>query len=78
MPAFRYDPAKGKFRSYLKTVTLHAIFRSSRQKGPALSLEQVGTAVDAAAADDDIDGDWEAEWRQHLSLIHISEPTRHA
>ena len=32
MEGFTYDPAKGKFRSYLKTVTLRTIFRILRQK----------------------------------------------
>lgn len=32
MPRFEYDPSRGKFRSYLKTITLHAIFARTRQK----------------------------------------------
>jgi RNA polymerase sigma-70 factor (ECF subfamily) len=65
MPGFVYDPSKGKFRSYLKTVTLHAIFARSRQKRGEVALEDVKTAADAAAADATVDGVWDEQWRQY-------------
>jgi RNA polymerase sigma-70 factor (ECF subfamily) len=69
MPGFAYDPAKGKFRSYLKTVTLHVIYRKSFQKRGAASLENLETLTAAASADDAVESQWEAEWRQyHLRL----------
>ena len=63
MPGFRYDPAKGKFRSYLKTATMHAIWRRSRQKGPVVPLGEGGSQADGA--DDPVDQTWEIEWRQY-------------
>lgn len=65
MPGFRYDPSKGKFRSYLKTVTLHAIFRKSGQKGPIAGLSEVDTLTNAAVADEAVDAVWEQEWRRY-------------
>ncbi|MFO0831883.1 MAG: sigma-70 family RNA polymerase sigma factor [Phycisphaerales bacterium] len=65
MPGFRYDPAKGKFRSYLKTVTLHAIFRKSGQKHRGEALADVEALTHAAAADDVVDATWEQEWRRY-------------
>ena len=65
MPGFEYDPSKGKFRSYLKTVVLHTIYRKSCQSGREQSLEDVGPAVDAAMADMHIEESWEHEWRQY-------------
>ncbi len=65
MPQFRYEPAKGKFRSYLKTVVLHTIFRRSRQKHGEVALEDVEAAVGKAADDTDTDARWEAEWRRY-------------
>ncbi len=59
MPAFRYDPDKGRLRSYLKTVTIRSLSRSRRQDEPSTSLEDVG---DPAA---DADDPWEQAWRQH-------------
>ncbi len=69
MPGFAYDPTKGKFRSYLKTVTLHAIFRRSRQKPGAASLGDVSTASGTPEARDRAEDAWEAEWRSyHLRM----------
>ncbi|MGD9690142.1 MAG: RNA polymerase sigma factor [Phycisphaerales bacterium] len=65
MPGFRYDPQKGKFRSYLKTIVLHAIYRRSFQKGGGRSLGEVEEASRAAATDAGVDEQWETEWRQH-------------
>lgn len=65
LPGFEYDPARGKFRSYLKTAVLHAVFRHRRQaKGP-VQLEEIENATRAAAADATIDEAWEGEWRQY-------------
>lgn len=65
MPGFRYDPTKGKFRSYLKTVVLHAVFRSSRQKQGQHALGEMDGEVKAAENDADLDAIWEEEWRQY-------------
>jgi RNA polymerase sigma-70 factor (ECF subfamily) len=63
MPAFRYDPAKGKFRSYLKTVVLHAASKKACQNKPALRLSDVGSQ--ALPGDGDEEALWEAQWRQY-------------
>lgn len=65
MPNFQYDPAKGKFRSYLKTVVLHAIFKFSRQKQGEVALEDIEQATRTAAADESTERFWDAEWRQY-------------
>lgn len=65
MPGFRYDPARGKFRSYLKTIVLHAIFKKRCQTQPGLSLDQVEEHTRVAAGDAGVDEHWEAEWRQY-------------
>lgn len=66
MPGFVYDPAKGKFRAYLKTVVVHAASRRSRQNLPGASLSETSAAAVAGPDDDET---WEAEWRQyHLRL----------
>lgn len=65
LPGFTYDPSKGKFRSYLKTVVLRAAFKRSCQNGPAGGLERVEDLTRAAAHDDDVDQQWESEWRQY-------------
>lgn len=61
MPAFRYDPAKGTFRGYLKTVVSHAISRKFRQEPPAAGLSHADAPADDAAGDEH----WEVEWRRY-------------
>jgi len=73
MRGFQYDRSKGMFRSYLKTVTLHAIFARLRQKQGTVALEEVKTAAEAAAADQDVDSQWDTQWRQyHLRQAMIT------
>lgn len=69
LPGFVYDPAKGKFRSYLKTAVLHAIFARSRQKRPVRALGEGSTADVAGPEESQSEQMWEDEWRQyHLRL----------
>jgi RNA polymerase sigma-70 factor (ECF subfamily) len=69
MPGFEYDPARGKFRSYLKTVVLHAVYRRFCQKRGAVNLEDIEAAVRTATGDVAVEEAWETEWRQyHLRL----------
>ncbi|MFN0132904.1 MAG: RNA polymerase sigma factor [Phycisphaerales bacterium] len=67
MPNFTYDPTRGKFRSYLKTVTLHAIQRRWRQKSPEARLPD--GSEPGLPGTDQSEQLWDAEWRQyHLRL----------
>lgn len=64
MPGFRYDPSKGLFRSYLKTVVVHAILKKSRQTADLAPLPDSESSPDAPD-----EQQWEQEWRQyHLRL----------
>lgn len=65
MPGFRYDPEKGRFRSYLKTIVVRAIARRSCQKDPATSLERVDELTRAGLEDAGVEAAWEAEWRRY-------------
>ena len=66
MPGFAYSPAKGKFRSYLKTVVVRAIARRRGQRAVAATLSELNDAK-PAADDEALDAIWEEEWRQqHL------------
>ena len=59
MPGFVYDPTRGRFRSYLRTVVSHAILKRVRQTGPVGGL----SVVEGAAEEEDLV--WEDEWRHH-------------
>lgn len=66
MPGFRYDPERGRFRGYLKTIAVRAIRR--RLDGSA--REAATDALDERAAEDpEQERVWELEWRQyHMRL----------
>ena len=59
-PRFTYDPAKGRFRSYLKSCTCHLVQRHAarRSKHAAQSL----ASVDAEAIE--VDQAWNDIWEQ--------------
>ena len=63
LPGFTYDPNKGLFRSYLKTITLRATFARKNKYRPNIGLPD-GEQMDAKTEEI-----WEQEWRQyHLRL----------
>ena len=65
MDGFAYDPERGKFRSYLKTVALRIIFRILRQKRDQRVLGDVDTVERGASADPEVEALWEEEWRRY-------------
>lgn len=61
---FRYDPERGRFRGYLKTLALRTVWR--HQEKPAADDE---AALATLADDPELEAQWESEWRRyHLSL----------
>jgi RNA polymerase sigma-70 factor (ECF subfamily) len=62
MPEFHYNPAKGLFRSYLKTITLRAIFGYYKQTEMALGNDNL---LQHSENDDALESMWETEWRQY-------------
>jgi RNA polymerase sigma-70 factor (ECF subfamily) len=80
---FRYDPQKGRFRGFLKTIALRAIWR--RRRRPFHQQPAGLPAVDEPFADEptaaaEQERIWEAEWRQHhirlamATLAHETPP----
>ncbi len=65
MPKFEYDPTKGRFRSYLKTVTLHVIFKRFRRASERQRPEELDTQISDACNDEGVEHKWEAEWRNY-------------
>ncbi len=62
MPGFRYDSARGLFRSYLKTAVVRAIGRKFGQSHPAASLSAAEASPVDGAQDET---QWELEWRRY-------------
>ena len=66
MPGFRYDKSKGKFRSYLKTIALHAIFARLRAKKQDVAIDDVkSSAKGLALSNEAIEHLWDLQWRQY-------------
>jgi RNA polymerase sigma-70 factor (ECF subfamily) len=70
MPGFRYDPSKGKFRSYLKTVVVHAISKKLLQNPRHTRLSALGSSdapADGSGGSNSTAEEtlWESEWRQY-------------
>lgn len=65
MAGFVYDPARGKFRSYLKTVSLRIIFQILRQKRDQKPLGRLEKTYRGAFSDSKVEKMWETEWRRY-------------
>ncbi len=65
MPRFTYDQSRGKFRSYLKTITLRAIFKKRARCHGEVNLEHIEEATCLAATDEAVERNWELEWRNY-------------
>lgn len=67
---FVYDPKKGRFRGYLKRVTLNAIRSRRRRRRPQ---QNVPEEMDPAAESSDLEVAWEREWTEHLLRRALDE-----
>jgi len=61
MPGFVYDQSKGRFRSYLLTVTRRAVYQQFRQKKAEFPLP----LLEPSAPQEQDDEVWEFEWRRY-------------
>lgn len=62
LKGFSYDPARGRFRSYLGRVVGHAITRFQQTRRHEVSFEDFSESEAAAAPEHD---QWIDEWRAH-------------
>lgn len=67
---FVYDPRKGRFRGYLKRVTLNAIRSRRRRRRPQ---QNVPEEMDPPAETSDLEVAWEREWTEHLLRRALEE-----
>ena len=66
LQGFRFDPARGRFRSYLGRITKNAIHQQrARPKNASRSLEQCVQETLAAPEDGAIEQAWDEEWSRH-------------
>lgn len=69
LPGFEYDPARGLFRSYLKTIALRAMFRRRAERGGEVHLADLEDATRAADRDQAVERAWEHEWQQYHARL---------
>jgi RNA polymerase sigma factor (sigma-70 family) len=64
--SFRYDPARGRFRSYLRSAVVHAIaeLRASRRRMGSSGHDPALFAA-LTTEDDGVDLEWERQWKLH-------------
>jgi RNA polymerase sigma-70 factor (ECF subfamily) len=63
LPDFQYDPSKGMFRSYLKTITIRATVDCKKRRSGLTAGSAAG--VEQAIDDNALEELWEREWRQY-------------
>tara|TARA_B100001059_G_scaffold53460_1_gene47547 strand:+ start:4041 stop:5078 length:1038 start_codon:yes stop_codon:yes gene_type:complete len=67
---FEYDPDKGRFRGYLKRVTLNAIRARHRRKRPSTFIKD---DYDPPAEMPDVDAAWDRQWTEQLLQRAMTE-----
>jgi RNA polymerase sigma factor (sigma-70 family) len=70
-PGFHYDPAKGRFRGYLKRATLNAI----RKRRRAAAMQAVEQAL-LDQQEDEADPDWDRHWEEQQMTRAVEEARR--
>lgn len=62
---FEYNPARGRFRSYLGRIVRNAVIQYRSRQDPAAGLNSTLLAVRPAEGDEEPDEVWEREWVNH-------------
>lgn len=60
---FRYEPAMGRFRDYLRRTVRNGVYRFHERHAPRVASLPI--EADAAETSDGTDDSWEREWMQH-------------
>ena len=72
---FKYDPAKGRFRHFLRKIIRNQALGIIRKRRSHLSLDVPETPE--PAAEDKWESDWDLEWRRHLYNMALIELRTH-
>jgi RNA polymerase sigma factor (sigma-70 family) len=65
MKAFEYQPEKGRFRGFLKTIAIRVLGKRFARARSGLDQTAAEQVLDATPDERAHEADWEAEWRQH-------------
>jgi len=65
-PTFVYDPAKGRFRGYLKVCTLHALHRRAGRDAKLKAIPLGDIDPEALEKDDGLEAAWNDAWEKQV------------
>jgi len=66
LPTFEYDPQRGTFRGWLKTLTINKCREIQRRRRSDIATGGENNAIDGVPANSALEAFWETEYRQHL------------
>lgn len=67
--SFKYDPAKGRFRHYLRGIVRHQALRIIERRSASVSPD----AVPELPAADVLEKQWDEEWSRHILRMGLDE-----
>ena len=71
---FKHDPARGRFRHYLRKIIRYQALRIIRQRTGELPLDGTGNEAEVERRTDDaLEAAWNQEWKQHLLNMALVE-----
>ena len=68
---FKYDPAKGRFRHFLRKIIRNQALGIIRKRSRHVSLD--GPDAPDPVAEDEWESDWAREWQRHLYIEALKE-----
>ncbi len=68
---FQYDPARGRFRHYLKKIIRHHALKLYARRKATVPLDEITEGENPPS--DDWDEKWEREWTRHLLNMALFE-----
>ena len=78
IPRFEYDPSRGRFRSWLRTLAHHRIlqWRSGRHRTPVPAADSrfLNELSDSGA---DLEQYWDEQWREHVLATAVERASQH-
>lgn len=69
---FRYDPARGRFRHYLRKIIRNHALKIYHKRKKFVSMDN-GTALPKTVAVDTWERNWSEEWQKHVLTMALTE-----
>ncbi len=69
---FKHDPARGRFRHYLRKIIRYQALRIIRKRPNQIPLDETPDETERAT-DDALEAAWDSEWKRHLLNMALVE-----